>query len=255
MGPIWKYNNQFLLLSWVYFVNQWTSREETDSMTWQRNPRLGLVANFVKKIALIKLKTADFHNVNFNSAQRNPRVGFCAAQKNPNLGLSLSRLGLLNIWGLGTGPQLWTICCDIKHFRIVSTCSPYILRTWHHKVRHYVKRGTFALGGVNKVHPLSWVVGQTEKKIEKWCFEFIFYPCFRKQIWIYYVLSPQLSGLLSFTPPDARAIFLYRNVLYNNIQFVTGCVKNSGGRGGEHNRINPKFQMVTLFKQYYLIIF
>ena len=28
---------------------------------------------------------------------------------------------------------------------------------------------------------------------------------------------PKLSGLISFTPPGARAIFLHSNVLHNNI--------------------------------------
>ena len=31
---------------------------------------------------------------------------------------------------------------------------------------------------------------------------------------------PPLSGLISFTPPGARAIFLHSKVLYNKIQFV-----------------------------------
>ena len=39
--------------------------------------------------------------------------------------------------------------------------------------------------------------------------------------------------------PDARAIFLHKNVLYNNIALVTGGHKKHGGGGGR-NRIDPK---------------
>ena len=41
----------------------------------------------------------------------------------------------------------------------------------------------------------------------------------RIKIWIYSVLPPpprQLSELIFFTPPGARAIFLQCNMLYNN---------------------------------------
>ena len=35
------------------------------------------------------MKTSDLHDVNLNSAQNNPRLGFCAAQKNLSLGFPL----------------------------------------------------------------------------------------------------------------------------------------------------------------------
>ena len=39
---------------------------------------------------------------------------------------------------------------------------------------------------------------------------------------------PQLSELIFLRPPGERAIFLHSNVLYNNMQFVSG----GGGGGG-----------------------
>ena len=43
------------------------------------------------------------------------------------------------------------------------------------------------------------------------------------------VLAPQLSEHKSFITPGAHTIFLHRNVLYNNIKFVTEVMKNTGG--------------------------
>ena len=59
--------------------------------------------------------------------------------------------------------------------------------------------------------------------------------------WIYSVLPPppptSLVGLYLL-----RANFLHRNVLYNNIKFVTGDVKNTGG-----GRIDPIFLSIYVF--------
>ena len=63
-----------------------------------------------KKVALIKLKTSDPHDVNLNSAQRSPRLGVCGAQKNPSPGLSLPR----DVSNLGSTTQvLASLCQDL----------------------------------------------------------------------------------------------------------------------------------------------
>ena len=46
---------------------------------------------------------------------------------------------------------------------------------------------------------------------------------------IYSVSAPQLSEHKFFMTPDARAVFLHSNVLYNNIEFVTGGHENTRG--------------------------
>ena len=48
---------------------------------------------------------------------------------------------------------------------------------------------------------------------------------------------PSLVSMNILWPPGARAIFLHSNVLYNNIEFVTGCHKKHWGVG---DRIDPK---------------
>ena len=50
---------------------------------------------------------------------------------------------------------------------------------------------------------------------------------------IYSVSAPSSVSINFFLTPDARAIFLHSNVLYNNIEFVTGGHENTGG---EQNR-------------------
>ena len=40
---------------------------------------------------------------------------------------------------------------------------------------------------------------------------------------------PNLVSINFLSPQGARAIFLHSNVLYNNIQIVTGGHKNTGG--------------------------
>ena len=53
-----------------------------------------------------------------------------------------------------------------------------------------------------------------------------------------YSISAQLSEH-KFFDPQAHVLFLHRNMQYNNIQFVTGVIKNTGGGGG--GRIDPFF--------------
>ena len=43
---------------------------------------------------------------------------------------------------------------------------------------------------------------------------------------------PSLVSINFLLPPDARAIFLHSNVLYNNIECVTGGHKKTLGGGG-----------------------
>ena len=49
--------------------------------------------------------------------------------------------------------------------------------------------------------------------------------------WFYFVLpptSPKHNWILFFKLPGSSAISLHSNVLYNDITFVTGDVKNTG---------------------------
>ena len=63
-----------------------------------------------------------------------------------------------------------------------------------------------------------------------------------KNLRIYSVLTPtQLSLLIFFTPPGARAIFLHSNVLNNNKKFVTVGRKNTGGP--KHNRFESDYKI------------
>ena len=43
---------------------------------------------------------------------------------------------------------------------------------------------------------------------------------------------PSLVSINFLRPPDERAVFLHSNVLYNNIEFVTGGHKKHWGGGG-----------------------
>ena len=137
MGPIWKQNTQFVLLTWGYFLNQrqekkpilrlgretqdldflcperpqflgWSSRISPANDFCDRKRLFG--RQICKRIALIKLKSSDLHDVNLNSAQATARLGFSAAQKNLSLGLSLPR----DVSNLGSATQvLASLCHDL----------------------------------------------------------------------------------------------------------------------------------------------
>ena len=55
----------------------------------------------------------------------------------------------------------------------------------------------------------------------------------------------RLGWLTCFTPPDASAIFLHRKVLYDNIKFVTGGVKNTGA-GQKRSKFTMRNKKLTV---------
>ena len=54
------------------------------------------------------------------------------------------------------------------------------------------------------------------------------------KIRIFSVCAPQLSGCTLFAPPppDARAIFIHNDFLYNDTSSLTGGAYRTGGGGG-----------------------